>query len=174
MSDLLIFWTARLVLVGAVACGAWALLARRTGSFGFRLLWSATLLVLIVHVACAYQFRHHWSHAAAYADTARRSEELVGTPVGSGLYWNDALLLWWAADVAWMWAAPGSYRRRSRWWSWALVGFLAFMMVNAAIVFAVGPARWMGIAGCAVLLVCWFVGRSAKFSTERERGTSVP
>ena len=167
MSDLLILWTARLVLVGAVACGAWALLARRplADVRGFRLLWSATLLMLIVHVACAYQFRHHWSHAAAYADTARRSKELVGTPVGSGLYWNDALLLWWAADVAWMWTAPASYRHRPRWWSWSLAGFLAFMMVNAAIVFATGPARWMGVAGCVVLVVCWLVGRRSRTPT---------
>jgi hypothetical protein len=159
------------VLAGAIACGAWALLVRRdpADTRGFRLLWSATLLMLLIHVACAYQFRHHWSYAAAYADTARRSEELVGTPVGSGLYWNDALLVWWTADVAWMWIARESYRRRSRWWSWSLTGFLAFMMFNAAIVFAAGPARWMGIAGCAVLVVCWLRSR---FETTRRNATT--
>ena len=161
MPDLLILWTARLVLAATVACGGWTLLARRplADSRGFRLLWTATLLMLVVHVACAYQFRHHWSHAAAYADTARRSEELLGTPVGSGLYWNDALLVWWTVDVAWMWAMPASYRGRPRWWSWSLAGFLAFMMVNAAIVFAAGPARWMGVVGCMALLVCWLARR---------------
>jgi hypothetical protein len=164
VADLLILWTARVVLAGTIACGVWALRARRqlADSRGFRLLWSATLLMLVVHVACAYHFRHHWSHAAAYDDTARRSQELVGTPVGSGLYWNDALVVWWTADVLWMWAAPGSYRRRPRWWSWSLAGFLAFMMFNAAIVFAVGPARWVGVAGCVMLLVCWFAGRRAR------------
>ncbi|HVX56226.1 MAG TPA: hypothetical protein VHA37_00710 [Candidatus Saccharimonadales bacterium] len=161
MSDLLILWSARLVLVGVVACGFWVLGARRdpVESRGFCVLWSATLLMLLFHVACAYQFRHDWSHAAAYADTARRSEELLGQPVGSGIYWNDALVLWWSADVVWMWAAPAGYRRRPRWWSWSLAAFLAFMLFNAAIVFATGPARWMGVASCVALVGYWLMRR---------------
>src|SRR5262249_53268697 len=45
-------------------------LARWLNSFG--------CLAFIAHVVCAFQFYHHWSHAAAYADTARRTGELTG------------------------------------------------------------------------------------------------
>src|SRR6266700_4246784 len=38
------------------------------------------------HVVSAFHFHHHWSHAAEYEETARRTAELFGVRSGAGLY----------------------------------------------------------------------------------------
>ena len=40
--------------------------------------WTAGLLGLTVHVACAFHFLLHWSHAAALKHTAQRTAEVTG------------------------------------------------------------------------------------------------
>src|SRR5262249_38824019 len=43
-----------------------------------RRIWTTAVALLWVHVACAFQFQHHWSHTAAYAHTAQQTGALVG------------------------------------------------------------------------------------------------
>lgn len=93
---------------------------------------------------------HHWDHAAAVADTARRTGELLGWEFGGGVYFNYLLAVLWTLDAARrLYALP-----RSLPWTRgqiALQSFFAMMFVNALIVFADGWPRVLGIAGFAAL-----------------------
>src|SRR5260370_41697148 len=55
--------------------------------------WTAGCFLFLLHVASAFQFYHHWSHAAAYAATAQRTGALVGFEWGGGLEPDDAFPL---------------------------------------------------------------------------------
>jgi len=109
--------------------------------------WTLGCLFYLAHVAAAFHFYHHWSHAAAYQHTARRTAEVMGLDWGGGLYWNYAFTLVWLGDVIWTWFGL-------RWPPWAgaaVPGFLAFMAFNATVVFGTGPIRWLGLAGTVLL-----------------------
>jgi hypothetical protein len=56
----------------------------------------------------------------------------------------------WLADVLWVWVAPTSYLARPRWLHWSIHGFLAFVVFNAAVVFADWSFRFT--------FVIWFLG----------------
>ena len=130
---LLTLWTARvsfLFYVGAVA--AW--LMRRPNVA--KVAWTAGWLAYIGHVFSAFQFQYHWSHDAAYQETARRTAELMGVNSGAGLYWNYVFTLVWTIDVIWMWASAGSFGKRPRWITVSVQAFMAFMFFNATIIFA--------------------------------------
>lgn len=117
-----------------------------------RLVWTAGALLLALHSAAAFHYRHAWSHADALAATARQSEALTGVAAGWGLYLNYLLVLVWVADAAWWWAKPRAYDERPRWLERTIFGFFLFMMVNGAVVFAT-TAMWMAGA-VAVCLAC--------------------
>lgn len=137
---------------------------RLTGGRGkrARAAWTIGCLLYLAHVACAFAFYHDWSHAAAYRHTAERTAALVGWRWGGGLYFNDGFTAVWLLDAAWWWLSPLARVNRPRWLSVAIHGFLWFMVANATIVFATGPAYWFGVAGCGSLLVIWscYGGRS--------------
>ena len=99
-----------------------------------RLCWAGACALLWVHIAVAFHLGHGWSHRAAWEHT-----RTVGG-YGDGIFVNYAFALVWTADAAWALAAPGSYRTRSRWLHGAVHGFLAFVVFNAAVVFATTPA----------------------------------
>src|SRR5262245_10734208 len=88
-----------------------------------RALNTAGCAAFLAHVWCAFAFYHQWSHAAAYADTARQTAELTGWNWGGGLYINYVFALVWAGEVVWEWAAPAHYLRRSRGITGAVRGF---------------------------------------------------
>ncbi|HUY90259.1 MAG TPA: hypothetical protein VMV10_16090 [Pirellulales bacterium] len=127
-----------------------------------RTVWTLGCALYLAHVACAFQFYHHWSHQAAYAETARRTAALFGWNSGAGLYFNYAFTLAWLADVVWQQAAPASWRSRPRWLSRLWHGFFLFMVVNATLVFETGPVRWAGVAGCVALVAAWIGSRRKK------------
>jgi hypothetical protein len=145
-------WTARLALLLYAA----TLALRHTRPprpHLARLLWTAGCFVFLLHVAAAFHFFHHWSHADAYRDTARQTADLVGTPTGWGLYLNYVFTAVWAVDVAWWWArGTDAYRHRPRRVRFTLDAFMAFMAFNATVVFGHGPTRWVG-AAVTLLLV---------------------
>ncbi|HYH64891.1 MAG TPA: hypothetical protein VD866_09380, partial [Urbifossiella sp.] len=82
------------------------------------------------HVAVAMHVGHGWSHA----DAVRHTAEVSG--VGAGVWVNYAFVAVWLADAAWLVLGRESYRRRPRGVAWGVQGFLAFVVVNAAVVFA--------------------------------------
>jgi hypothetical protein len=121
-----------------------------------RVVWTIAGAGLIAHFISAFQFYHGWSHATAYSDTARQTEELFGFNWGGGLIINYALLLTWIMDIAWWWRSGlDSYRRRP----WLLLaiwhGFLIFIIFNATVVFGNGLVRWLGLAICLLLTLTW-------------------
>ena len=117
-------------------------------------------LAFLAHVLCAFHFYHAWSHAAAYADTARQTQAMFGWRSGGGLYVNYAFALVWLGEVLWSWIDDRGYRARPRWLTGAWRGFFLFMIFNGAVVFARGPVRWFGLGLCLVLLAAWWRGRS--------------
>jgi hypothetical protein len=129
-----------------------------------RIWWTAGCLMLFVHVACAFQFVHHWSHRAAYEATAQQTEALTGFASGSGVYVNYAVLVVWLSDVCWWWRSPASYESRTLGSQWLLQGFLAFVWFNATVVFGHGTVQWLGSAAWILLIILCWRRRSARFS----------
>jgi len=149
---LAISWSARaafLLYVDALA--AWL-----TGkTHPARLAWTCGFFVYLSHVVAAFQFHHHWSHSAAYEETARRTAELFGIRSGGGLYWNYAFTAVWAVDIIWIWWSAETYRRRPRWIGWVVHSFMAFLFFNATVVFVSGWVRWLGLAATVALGILW-------------------
>jgi hypothetical protein len=145
-------WTIRAALALYVLTLA-VLLTDRAGQRGSlaRLSWTAACVAYWAHVGCAFEFFHDWSHAAAYRETARQTQELFGWDWGGGLYFNYAFTLLWTADMLWWWLAPGSRRNRPHWMSAALHLFLGFIAFNATVVFESGALRWLALVTCAAL-----------------------
>ena len=133
-------------------------LSRRRGRWdsAARVAWTVACSSLLAHFVSAFHFYHGWSHAAAYGDTARQTEEVVGFNWGGGLFVNYALLIAWVVDIAWWWRSGlDSYRKRP----WLLValwhGLLIFIIFNATVVFGDGMVRWVGLAICLLLTLTW-------------------
>ena len=124
--------------------------------------WAWTLggLAYLLHVAAAFHYVHGWSHALAYADTARQTEGLLGLNWGGGIYFNYIFTAIWLADIAWWWLAHESFWRRPLVVERSLQLFFLFMVFNAAVVFPTGPVRWLGLAIVIGLLVVWLRGQS--------------
>jgi hypothetical protein len=155
--ELLTSWTARIALLWYVL----ALSVRETRRPNMsRLMWTCGCVSYLLHVACAFQFVHHWSHAEAYAATARQTAEVVGLDWGGGLYANYAFTLLWAGDVCWWWVRPGRYLAQPRSIEWSAQAFLGFMWFNATVVFGRGSTRWVGLAACLFLAVLWYNQRA--------------
>ena len=121
-----------------------------------RWLNAAGCAVFFAHVACAFAFYHGWSHAAAYADTARQTKQFSGWHWGGGLYINYAFALAWLGEAIWSFANPDGYLKRPKWMTGTLRGFFLFMIFNGAVVFAQGTARWFGLLLCLILAICWW------------------
>jgi hypothetical protein len=119
-----------------------------------RALWTAACVLLWLHVACAFQFVHHWSHAAAYTHTAQQTTRMAGLDWGGGIYFNYLLMILWAGDVAWWWLGPKSFRARPPVIGTLICCFVAFMAINAAVVFASGALRWLAL-GVILVLGVW-------------------
>lgn len=112
-------------------------------------------MLALAHSTAAFGVFYGWSHATAQEQTAAQTLALTGADFAGGIYVNYLFLAVWLADAAWWWVWPASYRTRPRVVSLAVHGFLFFVIVNGAIVFADGWARVVGVvAVSAVLLHC--------------------
>lgn len=149
---LLTRWTIRLALAAyALWLAGWLMAGNRPlagGTAPSRWLYTLACGLFLVHVACAFGFYHHWSHAAAYDDTARQTEELIGISFGQGIYFSYLFLLVWVADVVWLWLAPS---HRPAWLTVAVQLYMAFIAFNGAVIFESGVTRWAGIPVTLVL-----------------------
>ena len=121
-----------------------------------RVIWTIAWASLTAHFISAFQFYHSWSHAAAYADTARQTREAFGLNWGGGVFINYALLIAWIVDIAWWWVRGlDSYRKRPLPLVLAWHGFLIFIIFNATVVFGDGIVRWIGLVICLMLILSW-------------------
>ncbi|MBI1765412.1 MAG: hypothetical protein HYR56_28685 [Acidobacteria bacterium] len=122
--------------------------------------WTLGCGCFLVHVACAFQFYHAWSHWAAYRETARQTGATFGWYWGGGVYVSYAFTLLWMLDVLIWWTQGlASYAQRPVWLTAAWHGFFVFILFNGTVVFERGAARWFGALICAALLVCWMLAR---------------
>jgi hypothetical protein len=139
-------WTARL----AIACYLMRLWmsAARSGDRPRRvecIFWTAGCALAWAHILFALSIAHEWNLAAAYRHTAQRTAEVTGLNWGGGLYVNFAVAGLWLIDVAVMWRIQGRDAAPSRMWSWGVHAVLAFVILNATLVF--GPRGWWWVAG---------------------------
>ena len=158
MGDLLIAWTART----AVGCYLLRLLLmqNRRGRLPTPAeiaVWVAGSLLLFAHTVFAFQFQHHWSHAAAYAHTARQTFDMTGWNWGGGLYLNYLTVALWVADVLLLTRARRRQVPPPRWWTGLVACWIGFIVVNATLVF--GP-RWWWAIGASFAVVLFIVRRS--------------
>src|SRR5262245_18551620 len=174
--ELLTRWTVRFALALYVAALALRISAHgRLSWFDVaRFLWTAGCVAFLLHVACAFQFFHQWSHAAAYAETGRQTAELVGIDWGGGLYANYVFAGVWLADVIWWWVRPVRYLARPCWMEWAVQGFMAFIAFNATVVFGSGAVRWFGLAGCVLVAAAGWIGKARAALPNRRAPTPPP
>jgi hypothetical protein len=150
-------WSVRLATLLYVSALALRLAARDSRAMQWaRIMWTAGFVCYLAHVYGAFEFFHGWSHAAAYADTARQTAEQFGLNWGGGLYFNYVFTVVWAADVIWWWRGVERYEKRPLWISLAIQGFLGFMFFNGAVVFAAGFSRWLGIIAIPPLVWLWW------------------
>jgi hypothetical protein len=118
-----------------------------------RIAWTFACASYLVHVVAAFEFYHHWSHTAAYFETARQTANTVGIDWGGGLYFNYLFTLIWIVDALWWWRVGLVDYRERRWIGAAIHCFLAFMFFNATVVFASGIIRWLGVTATFALLL---------------------
>jgi len=170
--DFLTRLTIWLALCGYAAGAGTLLLARRRPRWmaGARLAWTLGCAFFLAHVASAFTYFHHWSHEAAYRETALETSELTGLNWGGGIYLNYLFTLAWLADVGWWWLAPKSYAARSSGITASLHGFFFFMVFNGTVVFGDGPVRWFGVLICGGLNVLWWHARQGAIAS-RTSGT---
>jgi hypothetical protein len=126
-----------------LAVAAWALAWPQAWRGTGALVWAWGASAAAFHVAVSMHAGHGWSHA----DAVRHTAEVSG--VGAGVWVNYAFVAVWAADAVWLAVGPQSYRRRPRWVAWGVHGFLAFVVVNAAVIFA---TDWRAALTWAVLI----------------------
>lgn len=136
---------------------------RATTSLGryARWCWTWGAVCFLVHVAMAFHFFHHWSHADAFA----RTRQVGG--IGEGIFASYLFTLLWPLDAAAWWLCPSKYAVRPTWIDRLLHSFLAFMVFNGSVVFAVGIVRWTCLAVGLVLAACWVASRPSRDPTCR-------
>ncbi|MCF7787898.1 MAG: hypothetical protein K9N47_17390 [Prosthecobacter sp.] len=145
-SSLLVHTTAGVAFLAYIAALGQRLMRNGARVNAGRAWWTAGCLALLVHVACAFHFVHHWSHRAAYEATAQQTAAVTGLVSGAGVWVNYAVLAVWFLDVCWWWLVPARHASRSRSAEWLLQGFLAFVWFNATVIFGHGVVRWLGLA----------------------------
>lgn len=116
----------------------------RLGRFT-RWCWTWAFLCFLTHLATAFHYYHHWSHAHAYQITFERSG------VGEGIYSLYFFVGIGLADALWWWMRPNEYAERSAWFDRVIHAFMLFIVFNGMIVFESGAVRWAGI----VLFILW-------------------
>ena len=112
--------------------------------------WAFTcgLLLAVVHTLIAFGVVHHWTHSDAERSTAMQTQAVFGVQAGWGVYVNYVFLAVWLADAWWWRAAPQDVRPRAI--TWGLRAFYAVIVFNAAVIFAAGLRKLLG-----VLIVSW-------------------
>jgi hypothetical protein len=164
--DFLIRWSIRLAMLCYLAVLAQAIASRRAPATSTRSRWVWTLgcALFLGHVASAFHYYHHWSHAHAFADTAERTRSALGWQFGWGIYFNHLFALVWAGDVGWSWLSPRSFAARPRWVTITIHSFLLFIAINGLMVFKDGPVRWISLAAVLGLAVWWLARFRARMT----------
>lgn len=143
--------TTAAVCVGLYLVACLVALKRSAADRTAKIWWTAGWVMLIVHTAAAFHYRHDWSPLLAADHVAQRTEQVVGFYWAGGIWFNYALLLAWGIDVALLWTIGAP-----KVWTLFVHAFLAMMVISATVVF--GPAYWW-IAAVLFGAACWFALR---------------
>ena len=149
----LAWYAAALCLMMRLRPGDWRA-ESRLGSLA-RWCWAWAVICFLVHLAVAFHYYHHWSHADAFDHTRRVSGS------GEGIYASYLFTCLWLADAVWWWSRPKQYATRSAWIDRALHAFMLFIVFNGMVVFESGPIRWAGMLMFVALPVAWLLARGA-------------
>ena len=144
--DFLVRSTARLA-VAFWAVAAVLMIHRYSGA---RLIWSLACAAYLIHVATAFEYAHHWSHAAAFQHVKDSSG------VGEGIFVSYFFTALWTFDACWRWLSRCSYEARPCWLGWAIHGFMVFIIVNGTVIYEDGVIRWVSavvLTSLTILLV---------------------
>jgi hypothetical protein len=153
-SDWIIAWSIRfaMLLFVIVQAAQWYGAKRPRLILFLNVLWTASFILFLLHVAAAFHFVHHWSHNSAYMATANETKEKMGFAYGAGVYFNYLFLGVWAMDVAMIWLSPRPISGTQK--NLAMLGrmYLLFIAFNGVVVFKSG---WLRVIGslCTLLLV---------------------
>jgi hypothetical protein len=118
--------------------------------------WTAGAALAFIHSIAAFGVFFAWSHETARVMTAQQTAALTGINFDGGIYVNYLFLTVWLADAAWWWSSPESYARRGLMVSMLIRGFILFIIVNGAVVFADGWARVVGLVSSVTVGIAWF------------------
>ncbi len=151
MAALLVFVS----VAAAVVC--WAV----GQAFNQRSAWMVGALLMLVHSAAAFVTFYEGRHEVAQIATMQQTRALTGVEFAGGIFVNYLFLAVWIGDAAWWVVAPGSYMTRARTVSYAIRGYIFFIVVNGAVVFADGWARILGAAAVILVIAAWFLKRSS-------------
>ena len=136
--------------------------------FTSRVMWTSGAVLMTVHSIAAFLLFYDGSHAIARVETMRQTEALTGIEFPGGIYINYLFLAVWAADAAWWWMSPRSHAQRPLWATRVIRGFIFFIIVNGAVIFADGGARVLGVAAvAAVVFGAWHRHDRSDTSTRR-------
>jgi hypothetical protein len=150
-------------IVFGLMVGAWSVMVGGRSSTMdrlARLIWTVGFLGIVIHILLAFELVHGWSHAEAMEYVRR-----VGG-FSAGIIVNYLFVLVWAVDLAWWWLNPRTRAARPRWVGWMVHGFLAFVVVNATIVF--GQPVLRGLYGLICILFALAVARNRNAKRERQ------
>lgn len=114
-----------------------------------QLVWATGAALQLLHVAIAFYAVHGWSHDAAFEHT-----RTIGG-FGSGVYVNYAFTLLWCVDAICLCANYDRYCRRPIWLHWAIHGFMAFIVFNAAVIFGSWVARGLFAVGVTCIWLAY-------------------
>ncbi|TWT86936.1 hypothetical protein Mal64_37660 [Pseudobythopirellula maris] len=143
----LAFYLAALLLMPRLGAAGWR--AETLAGAAARQCWAWGAAAFVVHLAMAFHFYHHWSHAHAVAHT----RQAAGW--GEGVFVSYAFTLLWCGDALWWYAAPAAYAARPVALGRTLHAFMLFIVVNGTVVFESGAIRWVSLVALAVLAVAW-------------------
>jgi hypothetical protein len=121
--------------------------------------WTAGAALALLHSAAAFGVFYNWNHDTARLLTAEQTAAVTGIRFSGGIYVNYLFLAVWAADSAWWWLSPRGYDRRAPATSVLVRGFIFFIIVNGAVVFADGWARIVGLVCSSAVVVSWLLKR---------------
>lgn len=128
-----------------------------------RLIWAAGALSLLGHTLWTMLVVHQGSFQEAFDHTSKKTEQLVGMPIGAGLYVNFAMLAIWLADAA-AWCIVPNWRISRQKYLLPMHFVFGFLFLNAAIVFASTEGRILGLAALAIIVVAWLLPRRTQIN----------
>ncbi len=150
----LLLYAAALWLMSSMSPADWQAETRR-GRLA-RELWTWACAALLVHVASAFHFVHHWSQQRALEQTRLESG------VAEGLHVNYLFMAAWTADAFWWRWRPLQYARRPGGIDIVLHTGMLFIAFNAVVVFEKGPVRWIGAGLASLLATRWTMLRARR------------